>query len=63
MQCQGNIRAAGPINGSDAQYVFKCGYLKSMCKVTIEDIPEITEVVCTELLITKSMNGFSSLKD
>ena len=41
---------------NDAQYIRDCGFIKPVVKVTLEDLKEIKEVVCTEYLIMKSIN-------
>ena len=40
----------------DAEYLSNCGFLKPVYKITMADVPKITEVVCTEYLIMRSIN-------
>ena len=41
---------------NDAQYIRDCGFIKPVVKVTLENLEEIKESVCTEYLIMKSIN-------
>ena len=40
----------------DAEYISNCGFLKPTYKVTMADVPQISEVICTEYLIMRSIN-------
>lgn len=46
-----------------AQFVRECGFLKPVHKVTITDIPNIVEAVCTEFLITKTYAEILQFKE
>ena len=47
----------------DAHYIGACGILKPVFRVTTRDIPEITEAVCTEYLIMKSINELNQFQE
>ena len=47
----------------DARYIGACGILKPVFKVTTIDVPEITEAVCMEYLIMKSINELNHFQD
>ena len=46
-----------------AQFVKESGFLKPVHKMTIADIPNIVEAVCTECLITKAYAGILQFKE
>ena len=48
---------------NDAQYVNDCGFLKPAYKVTMEDLTEITEVVCIEFLIKKTITEIQQFEE
>ena len=47
----------------DAHYIGACGILKPVIKVTTIDVPEITEAVCMEYLIMKSINELNQFQE
>ena len=47
----------------DARYIGACGILKPVFRVTTRDIPEITEAVCIEYLIMKSINELNQFQE
>ena len=48
---------------NDAQYIRDCGFIKPVVKVTLEDLREIKEAVCTEYLIMKSINEIQQFQE
>ena len=46
-----------------AQYVKDSGFLKPVHKITIADIPNIVQAVCTEYLITKAYAEILKFKE
>lgn len=49
--------------GDNSGYVGLCRLLKPACRVTTRDIPEISETVCTEYLIMKTINKINQFQD
>ena len=47
----------------DACYIGACGILKPVFRVTTRNIPEITEAVCIEYLIMKSINELNQFQE
>ena len=47
----------------DARYIGACGIFKPVFRVTTRDIPEITEAVCIEYLIMKSINELNQFQE
>ena len=47
----------------DARYIGACGILKPVFRVITRDIPEITEAVCVEYLIMKSINELNQFQE
>lgn len=47
----------------EGKYISNCGFLKPTYKVVIADVPEITEVVCTEYLIMRSLNEIQQFEN
>ena len=48
---------------NDAQYIKDCGFIKPVVKMTLEDLKEIKETVCTEYLIMKSINEIQQFQE
>ena len=46
----------------DAGYITASGFCKAVFKVTMNDIPDITEAVCTEFLIIKNISEISQFQ-
>ena len=47
----------------DASYVNECGFHKPVFRVTTEDIPDITEAVCMEHVIMKTISEINQFQE